>query len=247
MKNVLITGGSRGIGRATAFQLAGLGMRVLINYKSHHQAAEQLVDEIIASGGCAAAIQANIADEMDVVNLFTMIREQYGELHYLVNNAGILFPQCTTEQLTADRINTIFATNVTGLLICCREFIKNARHFDAFAGKAIVNVSSIAARIGSPGEYVDYAASKGAVDTLTKGLSLELAERGLRVNAVRPGVIYTEIHADGGEPERVDRVANVVPMKRGGQPEEIAEVITWLLSDAASYVTGAIIDASGGR
>lgn len=247
MKTALITGGSRGIGRATALQLAGLGIQVLINYKSNQQAADEVVNEIIASGGKAIAIQANIASEDEVTQMFATIREQYGDLDYLVNNAGILFQQCTAEQLTALRINTVMATNVTGLLICCREFIKNARHFNQFHGKAIVNVSSAAARLGSPNEYIDYAASKGAVDTITKGLSLELAELGIRVNGVRPGSIYTHMHTDGGEPARVGRVASQIPMKRGGQPEEIAEVITWLLSDASSYVTGAMIDATGGR
>lgn len=246
MKNVLITGGSRGIGRATAIQLAGLGMQVFINYKNNQAAADEVVNHIIASGGKAVAVQANIANESEITQMFTTIRERYGDLHYLVNNAGILFQQSTTENLTAERINQVLATNVTGLLICSREFIKSARHFDSFQGKAIVNVSSIASRTGSAGEYVDYAASKGAVDTITIGLSIELAELGIRVNAVRPGVIYTEIHADGGEPDRVDRVAHVVPMKRGGKPEEMADVITWLLSDASSYVTGAIIDAGGG-
>ncbi|MBC8654539.1 SDR family oxidoreductase [Providencia vermicola] len=247
MQKVLITGGSRGIGRATAIQLASLGMHVLVNYKSDQQSAENLVREIQASGGIADAFQCDISDESDVVKLFDTIRQQYGDLHFLVNNAGVLFQQSTTEGLSAERINKVLATNVTGLLICCREFIKHARFFNQFQNKAIVNVSSAAARLGAAGEYIDYAASKGAVDSITKGLSLELAELGIRVNGVRPGYIYTQMHKDGGEEGRVDRIAAQLPMKRGGEPREIAEIITWLLSDASSYVTGTIIDAAGGR
>ncbi|MEQ5729398.1 SDR family oxidoreductase [Providencia alcalifaciens] len=247
MQKVLITGGSRGIGRATAIQLASLGMHVLVNYKSDQQSAENLVREIQASGGMADAFQCDISDESDVVKLFNSIRQQYGDLHFLVNNAGVLFQQSTTEGLSAERINKVLATNVTGLLICCREFIKHARFFNQFQNKAIVNVSSAAARLGAAGEYIDYAASKGAVDSITKGLSLELAELGIRVNGVRPGYIYTQMHKDGGEEGRVDRIAAQLPMKRGGEPREIAEIITWLLSDASSYVTGTIIYAAGGR
>ncbi|MEX6210068.1 SDR family oxidoreductase [Providencia huaxiensis] len=235
------------MGRATAIQLASLGMHVLVNYKSDQQSAENLVREIQASGGMADAFQCDISDESDVVKLFNSIRQQYGDLHFLVNNAGVLFQQSTTEGLSAERINKVLATNVTGLLICCREFIKHARFFNQFQNKAIVNVSSAAARLGAAGEYIDYAASKGAVDSITKGLSLELAELGIRVNGVRPGYIYTQMHKDGGEEGRVDRIAAQLPMKRGGEPREIAEIITWLLSDASSYVTGTIIDAAGGR
>ncbi|QKJ52173.1 SDR family oxidoreductase [Providencia rettgeri] len=232
------------MGSATAIQLASLGMHVLVNYKSDQQSAENLVREIQASGGMADAFQCDISDESDVVKLFDTIRQQYGDLHFLVNNAGVLFQQSTTEGLSAERINKVLATNVTGLLICCREFIKHARFFNQFQNKAIVNVSSAAARLGAAGEYIDYAASKGAVDSITKGLSLELAELGIRVNGVRPGYIYTQMHKDGGEEGRVDRIAAQLPMKRGGEPREIAEIITWLLSDASSYVTGTIIDAA---
>ncbi len=212
MQKVLITGGSRGIGRATAIQLASLGMHVLVNYKSDQQSAENLVREIQASGGMADAFQCDISDESDVVKLFDTIRQQYGDLHFLVNNAGVLFQQSTTEGLSAERINKVLATNVTGLLICCREFIKHARFFNQFQNKAIVNVSSAAARLGAAGEYIDYAASKGAVDSITKGLSLELAELGIRVNGVRPGYIYTQMHKDGGEEGRVDLIAAHFPM-----------------------------------
>ena len=198
-------------------------------------------------GGKAFAVQADIADEQQVVEMFEQIDQQPGQLRALVNNAGILFQQASVEQLTAERINRVFATNVTGCFICCREAVKRMAHHHGGEGGAIVNVSSAAARLGAPGEYVDYAASKGAMDTLTKGLSLEVAAQGIRVNGVRPGLIYTEMHADGGEPGRVDRVAPGLPMQRGGQPVEIAQAILWLLSDEASYITGTFIDAAGGR
>lgn len=179
--------------------------------------------------------------------MFAEIDRQPGALTALVNNAGILFQQTTLEQLTAERISRVFATNVTGSFICCREAVKRMGYHHGGSGGAIVNVSSAAARTGAPGEYVDYAASKGAMDTLTKGLSLEVAAQGIRVNGVRPGFIYTEMHADGGEAQRVDRLAANIPMQRGGQPEEIARAIAWLLSDESSYITGSIIDAAGGR
>jgi len=192
-------------------------------------------------------VQADIADEAQVMAMFADIDRQPEPLRALVNNAGILFQQSTLEQLTAERINRVFATNVTGAFICCREAVKRMGHHHGGGGGAIVNVSSAASRTGSPGEYVDYAASKGAMDTLTRGLSLEVAAQGIRVNGVRPGYIYTDMHADGGEPQRVDRLASAIPMQRGGHPGEIASAIAWLLSDEASYVTGTFIDAAGGR
>ncbi len=179
--------------------------------------------------------------------MFACIDRQPGRLATLVNNAGILFQQASLEQLTAARINQDFATNVTGCFICCREAVKRMAYHHGGSGGAIVNVYSAAARLGSPDEYVDYAASKGAMDTLTKGLALEVAAQGIRVNGVRPGFIYTEMHADGGEPRRVDRVAAAIPMQRGGQPSEIASAIAWLPGDDAPYITGSIIDAAGGR
>lgn len=179
--------------------------------------------------------------------MFACIDRQSGRLAALVNNAGILFQQASLEQLTAARINQVFATNVTGCFICCREAVKRMAYHHGGSGGAIVNVSSAAARLGAPGEYVDYAASKSAMDTLTKGLALEVAAQGIRVNGVRPGFIYTEMHADGGEPRRVDRVAAAIPMQRGGQPSEIASAIGWLPGDDAPYITGSIIDAAGGR
>lgn len=247
MKIALVTGGSRGIGRATAILLAQMGWRVAINYARRTDAALEVVDLIEQQGGSAFALQADIADEAQVMAMFADIDRQPGKLTALVNNAGILFQQATLEQLTAERINRVFATNVTGSFLCCREAVKRMGHHHGGSGGAIVNVSSAAARTGAPGEYVDYAASKGAMDTLTKGLSLEVAAQGIRVNGVRPGFIYTDMHADGGEPQRVDRLAPGIPMQRGGQPEEIARAIAWLLSDEASYITGTFIDAAGGR
>lgn len=247
MKIALVTGGSRGIGRATSLLLARRGYNVAVNYHQNVAAAAEVVALITEQGGKAFAVQADIADEQQVVAMFEQIDRQPGQLGALVNNAGILFQQTRVEQLTAERINRVFATNVTGCFICCREAVKRMAHHHGGEGGAIVNVSSAAARLGAPGEYVDYAASKGAMDTLTTGLSLEVAAQGIRVNGVRPGLIYTEMHADGGEPGRVDRVAPALPMQRGGQPEEIAQAILWLLSDEASYITGSFIDAAGGR
>lgn len=247
MKIALVTGGSRGIGRATAILLAQMGWRVAVSFARRTDAALEVVDMIEQQGGSAFALQADIADEAQVMAMFADIDRQPGQLTALVNNAGILFQQATLEQLTAKRINRVFATNVTGSFLCCREAVKRMGHHHGGSGGAIVNVSSAAARTGAPGEYVDYAASKGAMDTLTKGLSLEVAAQGIRVNGVRPGFIYTDMHADGGEPQRVDRLAPGIPMQRGGQPEEIARAIAWLLSDEASYITGTFIDAAGGR
>lgn len=247
MTIALITGASRGIGKATALLLAQQGMRVVVNYHHDRQAAQAVVDEIARAGGEALAWQADVSDEQQVVAMFTAIDEAWGPVNVLVNNAGILSTQCRVENLTAERINRVLSTNVTGYFLCCREAVKRMSTEHGGSGGAIVNVSSVAARLGSPGEYVDYAASKGAVDTLTTGLSLEVAAQGIRVNGVRPGFIYTEMHASGGEPGRVDRVAPAIPMRRGGQPEEVAQAIAWLVSDSASYVTGSVIDLAGGK
>ncbi|UTJ48185.1 SDR family oxidoreductase [Atlantibacter subterranea] len=247
MSIALITGGSRGIGKATALLLAQQGLRVVVNYHRDRQAAQEVVEEITRAGGEALAWQADVSDEQQVVTMFTAIDEAWGPVNVLVNNAGILATQCRVENLTAERINRVLSTNVTGYFLCCREAVKRMSTEHGGSGGAIVNVSSVAARLGSPGEYVDYAASKGAVDTLTTGLSLEVAAQGIRVNGVRPGFIYTEMHASGGEPGRVDRVAPAIPMRRGGQPEEVAQAIAWLVSDSASYVTGSFIDLAGGK
>ncbi|WP_313048924.1 SDR family oxidoreductase [Atlantibacter subterraneus] len=247
MSIALITGGCRGIGKATALLLAQQGLRVVVNYHRDRQAAQEVVEEITRAGGEALAWQADVSDEQQVMTMFTAIDKAWGPVNVLVNNAGILATQCRVENLTAERINRVLSTNVTGYFLCCREAVKRMSTEHGGSGGAIVNVSSVAARLGSPGEYVDYAASKGAVDTLTTGLSLEVAAQGIRVNGVRPGFIYTEMHASGGEPGRVDRVAPAIPMRRGGQPEEVAQAIAWLVSDSASYVTGSFIDLAGGK
>lgn len=247
MAIALVSGASRGIGRATALLLAQEGYTVAVNYYRQRDAADEVVTAIQALGGKAFVVQADISDESQVEAMFARIDEEGLPLTALVNNAGILFQQSRVEALSAARINQVLATNVTGYFLCCREAVKRMSTQHGGQGGAIVNVSSAAARLGSPGEYVDYAASKGAVDTLTTGLSLEVAASGIRVNGVRPGFIYTEMHASGGEPGRVDRVSSAIPMQRGGQPEEVAQAIAWLLSDKASYVTGSFIDLAGGK
>jgi NAD(P)-dependent dehydrogenase (short-subunit alcohol dehydrogenase family) len=247
MKIMLITGGSRGIGAATALLAAANGYAVALNYKSNKAAADNIVNEIKSKGGHAIAIQADISLEAEVVRLFETTDRQLGTLDCLVNNAGILEKQTRVEDITADRLNRIFAANITGQIICAREAIRRMSTKHGGKGGTIINVSSIAARLGAPDEYVDYAASKGAIDTFAIGLSKEVAAEGIRVNAVRPGLIYTDIHADGGEPGRVDRLKAALPMKRGGQPEEIAEAIYWLASEKSSYATGTFIDLGGGR
>lgn len=247
MAIALVTGASRGIGRATALLLAQEGYTVAVNYHRQRDAADEVATAIHALGGKAFVVQADISDESQVEAMFSRIDEEGLPLTALVNNAGILFQQSRVEALSAARINQVLATNVTGYFLCCREAVKRMSTQHGGQGGAIVNVSSAAARLGSPGEYVDYAASKGAVDSLTTGLSLEVAASGIRVNGVRPGFIYTEMHASGGEPGRVDRVSSAIPMQRGGQPEEVAQAIAWLLSDKASYVTGSFIDLAGGK
>jgi NAD(P)-dependent dehydrogenase (short-subunit alcohol dehydrogenase family) len=247
MKVAVITGASRGIGAATARLASSRGYAVCVNYRADHEAAERVVADIRRSGGEALAVAADVANEGDVVRLFDTVDRELGPLSALVNNAGVLERQARVEAMDAARIARVLATNVTGTLLCAREAIRRMSTARGGRGGAIVNVSSMASRLGSPGEYVDYAASKGAVDTLTIGLAQELAQEGIRVNAVRPGIIYTDIHASGGEPERVERVKAFVPLRRGGQPEEVARAILWLLSDEASYSTGTFIDVSGGR
>lgn len=244
---MLITGGSRGIGAATAKLAAAQGYKVCINYQRNQDAARELVESIAADGGSAFAVQADIGQEAEVMRLFESIDRESGTLVALVNNAGILEHQMRVEDMTAERLNRILAINVTGSFLCAREAIRRMSTRHGGAGGAIVNVSSIAARLGAPNEYVDYAASKGAIDSFTLGLAKEVAAEGIRVNAVRPGVIYTDIHASGGEPGRVERVKDGVPMKRGGQAEEVAHAILWLLSEQASYTSGAILDVTGGR
>jgi NAD(P)-dependent dehydrogenase (short-subunit alcohol dehydrogenase family) len=246
-KVILITGASRGIGAATARLAASRGYSVCVNYNRNHDAAQSVVKAIEAAGGTAVAVAADVGVEADVERLFEVCSNTLGRLAALVNNAGILETQMRVDAMDASRLHRIFTTNVIGSFLCAREAVRcmSVRH--GGAGGAIVNISSGAARLGAPGEYVDYAASKGAIDTLTIGLAREVAEEGIRVNAVRAGFIYTEMHASGGEPNRVDRVKTLVPMKRGGRVDEVARAILWLLSDEASYSTGTFIDVTGGK
>ena len=244
---LLITGGGRGIGAATARLAAARGFAVAVNYRSNSEAAAKVVAEIEASGGSAVAIGADVAVEADVVRLFEECDRSLGTLSALVNCAGIIEKQMRVEDMDAGRLQRVFATNVFGPFFCSREAVRRMSTRHGGKGGSIVNVSSLASVYGSPNEDLDYAATKGAVDTLTTGLAREVATEGIRVNVVRAGHIYTEFHALGGEPDRVERVKADVPMKRGGRPEEVAQAIVWLLSEEASYVTGTRLDVSGGR
>lgn len=244
---LIITGASRGIGAATARLAGARGYAVCVNYRRSREAAEALVLDIEHAGGRAVAIAADVSNEAAIVRLFDEATGALGPVSGLVNNAGILETQMRVEQMDAGRLQRVFQANVAGAFVCAREAVRRMSTKHGGAGGGIVNVSSVAARTGSPGEYVDYAASKAAIDALTIGLAQEVALEGIRVNAVRPGFIYTDIHASGGEPGRVDRVKAFVPMRRGGAPEEVAAAILWLLSDEASFTTGSFIDVAGGR
>ncbi|MEB0165215.1 SDR family oxidoreductase, partial [Glaciimonas sp. CA11.2] len=232
---------------ATALLAAERGCAVCVNYVRNRDAAEAVVNAIVVGGGKAIAVAADVAVESDVVKLFETVDTKLGTLTALVNNAGILETQMRLEQMDAARLQRIFATNVVGSFICAREAVKRMSTSLGGNGGAIVNLSSVASRLGGAGEYIDYASSKGAIDTMTIGLAKELADQGIRVNAVRPGVIYTDIHASGGEAGRVDRVKDAIPMRRGGRADEVAQAIMWLLSDQASYSTGSFLDVAGGR
>ena len=246
-KILIVTGGGRGIGAATARLAASRGYAVCVNYQRNRDAAEKVVADIARAGGKAIAVAADVSSETDVVRLFKTVDQSLGRVTALVNNAGTLEKQMRLEEMDAARLMRAFAVNVIGAFLCAREAVRRMSTRHGGSGGAIVNVSSGAARLGSPNEYVDYAACKGALDTMTIGLAHEVATEGIRVNAVRPGYIYTEFHALGGEPGRVDRVKQHVPMRRGGQPEEAAHAILWLLSDEASFSTGTFIDVTGGR
>ncbi len=243
---LLITGASRGIGAATAVQAAELGYQIVVNYHSNEVAAKSVAELCRAQGVSVLLHQADVADDAAVVAMFDRVEAELGVVTQLVNNAGILHAQSRVEDMTASRLHEVLATNVVGSFSCAREMVARFTRAGLASG-AIVNVSSAAAYLGSANEYVDYAASKGAVDTMTIGLATEVARQGIRVNAVRPGLIETEIHASGGEPGRVARLADAIPMGRGGSADEVAQVILWLLSDQASYVTGSLINVSGGR
>jgi NAD(P)-dependent dehydrogenase (short-subunit alcohol dehydrogenase family) len=243
----LITGGGRGIGAATALLAAQRGYAVAVNYASNSLAADEVVRTIRAGGGTAIAVQADVGDEAQVLAMFEKVDAKLGRLTALVNNAGVVDVQARVDEMSVARLERMFRINVIGSFICAREAVRRMSTKYGGAGGAIVNISSGAARLGSPGQYVDYAASKAAIDTLTIGLAKEVGDEGIRVNAVRPGLIDTEIHASGGMPDRAFELAPTVPMKRTGSPEEIAGAILWLLSAEASYTTMALLDVTGGR
>lgn len=244
---LIITGASRGIGAATALLAARRGFSVCVNYRNDGAAAQFVVDTIRSGGGKAIAVQGDVAVERDVLRLFDACDAEFGKPKGLVNNAGMLEPQMRFEDMSVERWQRTVATNVIGSFLCAREAVRRMSTRHGGNGGAIVNLSSMAARLGAPFEYVDYAATKGAIDSLTMGLAKEVAADGIRVNAVRPGLIHTDMHASGGEPGRVERLKDAVPLRRGGAPEEVAEAILWLLSDASAYTTGGFIDVSGGR
>jgi len=246
-KVVIITGGSRGIGRATAIAAAARGFRVVVGYAANKAAADEVISAIEAKNGKAIAVQCDVAEESDVLRLFEAA-DKFGTLGALVNNGGIVGKSgVRVDEMSAERIQRVMAVNVTGSILCAREAVKRMSTRHGGEGGVIVNLSSVAARLGAPNTYVDYAASKGAIDSFTVGLGHEVAGEGIRVAGIRPGLIDTEIHASGGEPDRAHRLAGNVPMKRVGTADEIANAIVWLMSDDASYVTSAILDVSGGR
>ena len=244
---MLITGGSRGIGAATALGAAKRGYRIALSYLGNVAAANEIVQKIQQGGGEAIAIQADVGIEADVLRLFKTVDEKMGVLHALVNNAGMLEKQMRLDQMDLGRWQRVLNANVIGSFLCAREAVLRMSSKHGGKGGVIVNLSSAASRLGSPNEFIDYAAAKGAVDSMTIGLAKEVATEGIRVNAVRPGLIYTDIHISAGEPGRVDRAKAGVPMQRGGSAEEVAETVLWLASDESSYVTGTLLDVTGGR
>jgi NAD(P)-dependent dehydrogenase (short-subunit alcohol dehydrogenase family) len=246
-KTILVTGGSRGIGRAVAIMAGQRGWSVGVNYAGNEKAAQDTVQAVQKAGGQAVAIRGDVAVEADVVAMFNAVEAAFGTLDGLVNNAGIVAPTADLADMTLERLKRLFDTNILGSFLCAREAARRMSTRRGGRGGGIVNLSSAAARIGSPNLFVDYAASKGAIDTFTIGLSKELGPEGIRVNAVRPGIIETDIHASAGEPDRADRLGPTAPLGRAGTAEEVAAAIVWLLEDASSYVTGALLDVAGGR
>ncbi len=246
-KVLLVTGGSRGIGAATALLAARQGWTVAVHYTANSLAADEVVRQIRSQGGKAITVQADVADEAQVLRMFEQVDAKFGRLTGLVNNAGVVDVSARVDEMSVARFKRMFDVNVIGSLVCAREAVRRMSTRHGGEGGSIVNVSSAAARLGSPGQYVDYAAAKGAIDAFTLGLAKEVAGEGIRVNAVRPGLIETEIHASGGLPNRVKDLQHLVPMQRGGSAEEVAQSIVWLLSDAASYTTMSLLDVSGGR
>jgi NAD(P)-dependent dehydrogenase (short-subunit alcohol dehydrogenase family) len=246
-KVLIVTGGGRGIGAQTARLAAQRGYAVAVNYRGNRETADAVVRSINDTGAKAIAVQTDVADEGAVVRMFETVDRSLGRVTALVNNAGIVDRGTRVADMTAARIARMFAINVTGSFLCAREAVKRMSTRHGGAGGVIVNVSSIAARLGGAGEYVDYAASKGAIDTFTVGLAKEVGAEGIRVNAVRPGIIRTDIHIDSGDPERVERIGRLAPLQRPGEAQEVAQAILWLLSDEASYMTGALVDVTGGR
>jgi NAD(P)-dependent dehydrogenase (short-subunit alcohol dehydrogenase family) len=247
MKAILVTGGTRGIGRATALLCARKGWSVALNYRSNQSAAEAAAREVLAAGGHAIILQGDVAVEADVISMFGAAESRLGRLDGVVINAGIVAPSLQLADMDSARLKRMFEVNVYGAYLCAREAARRLSKDRGGGGGAIVLISSAASRLGSPFEYVDYAGSKAAIDTLTIGLAKELGQQGVRVNAVRPGLIETDIHASGGQPDRARRVGATTPLGRAGRPEEVAEAIVWLLGDGASYTTGAILDVAGGR
>jgi len=244
---LLVTGGSRGIGAAVALLAAAKGYAVAVNYASNAKAADDVVRQITAKGGSAIAVQADVANEDDILAMFRTVDAQLGPLTALVNNAGVVDMTARVDEMSVARLKRMFDINVIGAIVCAREAVRRMSMKHGGRGGAIVNVSSAASRLGSPGQYVDYAAAKGAIDAFTLGLAKEVAAEGIRVNAVRPGLIETDIHASGGIPDRVRQLEHLVPMQRGGSAQEVAQAILWLLSPEASYTTMSLVDVSGGR
>jgi NAD(P)-dependent dehydrogenase (short-subunit alcohol dehydrogenase family) len=243
----LVTGGSRGIGAACALLAAQNGWSVAVNYTQNSLAADEVVRQIRAAGGTAMTVQADVGDEAQVIQMFKAVDAKLGRLSALVNNAGVVDVSQRIDEMSVARLERMFRINITGSFVCAREAIKRMSTKHGGSGGVIVNLSSAAARLGSPGQYVDYAAAKGAIDVFTMGLAKEVGPEGIRVNAVRPGLIDTEIHASGGLPNRARELAHLVPMQRPGTAEEVAQAIVWLMSDSSSYTTGSVIDVTGGR